>query len=187
MSAVADFYAGKPRHPQLMAPIEDPEEFIVSSIYWYPSIHPTRTEVLEHLLLTNGNGYEWGGNGQIYSVFAHIQPFPHEDTIVKREREAAEYEARGEHWQWMVDHIRGDIRELTEVRADYRHRARTYGPIRTVDKMPDGPRHRMLTSWHLGWTLLGTAPVNADPKWQPYMDEVRELFAPILIEQGTLF
>lgn len=178
---MGDYYAGKPRHTQLMAPIEDPEEYIRSDIYWYPRIFPSRTEVLEHLFLTNGNGYEWGDDGQIYSVFAGIAPDPREDSLVKLAEDIRKEDARGENYKWMADYLRNDLRELTAIREDYEHRAMTYGPVRT------GPRQRMITSWDLGWTLLGRAPANADPKWTPYMDEVREIFAPILMEQGELF
>lgn len=184
-----DYYAGKPRHTQLMDPIEDPEEYIRSSIYWHPLISPSRTEVLEHLFLTNGNGYEWDDDGQIRSVFSHIPPEPDEDFPYKYEQEIRKAETDSDpSWAaYWGSYQRERLREELAIRDDYEHRARTYGPIRTVIKMPDGPEQRMITSWDLSWTLLGQAPANADPKWKPYMDEVRELFAPILIEQGTLF
>lgn len=112
-----------PRHPQVMDPADDPEEFIRASIYWY--LFPTRTEVLDHA-----------------------------------------------------------------VRADYRHLARTYGPVRATEQgYPDATQRqaRMITSRDLPWTLLGRAPERVNPRWQVILDEVRDLFAPVLIEQGTLF
>lgn len=184
-----DYYAGKPRHVQLMDPIEDPEEFIRSTIYWYPLTSPTRTEVLEHLFLTNGNGYDWDDQGQLYSVFAHIPPDPRDDFPYKYAQEIrkAEEDSDPDWAAYWAGYQRESLAAEMAVRDDYEHRAMTYGTVRTVDTWPDGKRQRMITSWDLSWTLLGRAPANADPKWKPYMDEVREIFAPVLIEQGELF
>lgn len=186
---MSDFYAGKPRHVQLMDPADDPEEFIASSIYWYPSLFPTRTEVLEHTLLRNGNGYEWGADGNIRSVFSHIPPHPSEDTIVRHERGMREYEARGEHFQFMVEHYRDGIRAYSAVRADYRNRARTYGPVRLTENWPPGQgvQQRRITSADLKWTLLGRVPPDVTPQWRAVIAETLELFKPLFTEQGTLF
>lgn len=178
-----------PRHPQLMDPIDDPEEFIRSSIYYYPGLFPTRTEVLDHTLLTNGNGYEWGEDGKIRSVFSHIEP--REDYPERYAADIAqeeEDERRGRYS--MADYTRRELARLNEIRADYLHRARTYGPVRATEEWPEeygGRRARMVTSRDLKWTLLGRAPEHVDPRWQAVIDEARELFAPILVEQGELF
>jgi len=85
---------------------------------------------------------------------------------------------------------RAEHARLLAIREDYQHLARTYGPVRVREQdlsNPGGYQARMITSRDLAWTLLGTAPEHVDPRWQVILDEARELFAPILIEQGTLF
>lgn len=182
-----------------MDPVDDPEEFIAASIWYHPLIFPTRTEVLDHTLLCNGNGYEWGADGKIRSVFAHIDSSGDEDTITRYERDAAEEEARERKYDpplppqySMANWYRAQAAELKVARAEYLQRARTYGPARVTEQVP-GPGNghlyqaRVVTSRDLKWTLLGRAPEHVHPVWQPYLAEVRELFAPVLVEQGTLW
>jgi hypothetical protein len=187
-----------PRDPQLMDPADDPEEFIAASIYHCPSIFPTRTEVLDHTMLTNGNGYEWSEDGKIRSVFAHIDPAGDEDSIATLLRKADEEEAEERSLSYtlppeasMAAYYRKRAAELSAIRADYLHRARTYGPIQATEQCnPDDGRERrarMITSHDLKWTLLGRAPEHVDPRWRAVIDETRQLFEPILIEQGELF
>jgi hypothetical protein len=45
----------------------------------------------------------------------------------------------------------------------------------------------MVTSRDLEWTLLGRAPEYVDPAWEAIIAETRRLFAPILVEQGSLW
>jgi hypothetical protein len=182
-----------------MDPVDDPEEFIAASIYWYPGIFPTRTEVLDHTLLCNGNGYEWGSDGKIRSVFAHIDPHQDDDCIARELRDADAEEAKERQRGYQLPPEasfaawhREQAAELQAVRDDYLRRARTYGPVRVREQVPgpgnaDGYQARMITSWDLGWTLLGRAPAYVAPVWRPYLAEVRELFAPVLVEQGTLW
>lgn len=168
-----------------MDPATDPEALIASSVYWYPLIFPTRTEVLDHLLLTNGNGYEWGADGSICSVFSHIKP--DYDRMDNYETEAREYEATG--MPDMAAWRREERTRLLAIRADYRNLARTYGPVRTSEQIPGTCERgaRMVGSEELAhWTLLGRAPANVTPAWQRVIDETRLLFAPVLVEQGAL-
>lgn len=176
----------KPMHPQLMDPITDPEEFIAASIYWYPLVCATRTEVLDHTLLCNGNGYEWGEDGRIRSVFSHIEPG--EDWPEKYEREALREEERGDKLGMAAWH-REEAAKLQVIRDDYRRLARTYGPVRVTEQVPGyrDYQRRMVTSHDLEWTLLGRAPEYVDPAWEAILAEGRQLFAPILIEQGQLW
>lgn len=171
----------QPRHPQIMNPAADPEEFIASSVYWYPLIFPTRTEVLDHTFLCGANGYEWNEQGQICSVFAAIGP----DRLDSYEKEAQEAEAEGD--EWLAAYCREERRVLQAIRDDYLRLARTYGPVRTTISYPGGPQQRTVTSRDLPWTLLGRAPGHVDAAWVPVLAEVRALFAPILIEQGQLW
>jgi hypothetical protein len=178
-----------------MAPADDPEEFIAASVYWHPMIFPTRTEVLDHTFLCNGNGYEWGSDGKIHSVFAHVEPDLNRDLVARYERDADEEEARyrdrGLDVSYsMTGHYRKQAAALRAIRADYLHLARTYGPVRVTEQdYPDatGRRARMVTGRDLKWTLLGRAPAYVAPAWRPYLAEVRELFAPVLVEQGALW
>jgi hypothetical protein len=172
-----------PRHSQLMDPAQDPEELIASSIYYHPLIFPTRTEVLDHLFLVNGNGYEWNDDGQLRSVFAHIDPrkdFPdrYEDDIMF---------ARMKGDTWRADYECRELAKLLAIRAWYQTRARTYGPVRLTYHGPDGITARTITSRDLPWTLLGRAPKNVHPAWRPVLEEARTLFADLLTEQGTLW
>lgn len=184
----------EPVHPQLLDPILDPEEFIAASIYWYPLLFPTRTEVLEHTMLCNGNGYEWGEDGNIRSVFSHIEP--DRDRLDNYLAEARKYEdeAKGEKDEGMRDLIlewaereRVKYRELVAIRDDYQNLAHVIGPVRMTENLGNGPQARMITSRDLPWTLLGRAPENVPPAWQAIIDETRELFAPIMVEQGELW
>lgn len=197
-----------PPHPQLMDPATDPESLIASSVYWYPLLFPTRTEVLDHLLLTNGNGYEWGADGNIRSVFSHIEP--DYDRLDHYEAEARKYEAeaRGEsnesvrdlHLEWAARE-RAHHAELLVIRDGYRSLARTYGPVRMTAY--HGSREARTISTHeLSWTLLGEAlglqnqvrasitgppPARIAPAWQRVVDETRLLFADVMTEQGQLW
>lgn len=179
-----------PRHCQLMAPAADPLEFIESSIYWYPLLFPTRTEVLDHTLLCNGNGYEWGEDGNLHSVFAHIDPAG-DDRLDRREQEAAEAEAKGiEEGRSWAAYLREEIERLSVIRADYAHLARTYGPVRVQEQRPGSVERqaRTIDSEYLArWTLMGRVPANVTPAWAAVVEEARDLFAPILVEQGRLF
>lgn len=186
-----------PTYPDQMDPAGDPEELIAACIYWHPLIFPTRTEVLDHLFLVNGNGYEWNAAGQLCSVFAHIEPGP--DGLDKYEAEALEFEAKAadarvpelrDLWlEWAADR-RTERDRLLAIRADYRNLARTYGPVRDTEQLPGTCDRgaRTISSGYLArWTLLGRAPEHVDPRWQRLADEVRLLFADILAEQGQLF
>lgn len=179
-----------------MDPASDPEELIASSIYWYPLIFPTRTEVLDHLMLTNGNGYEWTADGKIASVFADIEPDC--DRLDNYEAKARDYEAKAaakesgsDVYTWLAEQERIEHARLLAIRADWRNRARTYGPVRATEQgYPDATQRqaRMIGSDHLDrWTLLGTAPEYVDPAWQRIINETRLLFADVLMEQGRLF
>jgi hypothetical protein len=174
-----------PLHPQLMDPITDPEEFIAASIYWYPLLFPTRTEVLDHTLLCNGNGYEWGADGRIRSVFSHIAPS--EDSLASYERDALEAAGRDKYDD--AAYYREEAAKLQVIRDNYRHLARVHGPVRVTEQIPGSRDHqrRMVTSRDLEWTLLGRAPEYVDPAWEAIIAETRQLFAPILIEQGSLW
>lgn len=178
-----------------MDPIDDPEEFIAASIWYHPLLFPTRTEVLDHTLLCGGNGYAWGPDGKVRSVFAHIDPSQDEDTIARYERDADEEDARVVRYGGsysMASWYREQAAELQVIRSEYLQRARTYGPVRLTEQVPgpgnaDNYQARMITSRDLGWTLLGRAPRHVHPAWQPYLAEARELFAPLFVEQGTLW
>lgn len=200
----------EPVHPQLMDPVTDPEEFIASSIYWYPLLFPTRTEVLDHTLLSNGNGYRWGAGGNICSVFAHIEPdydrSLHEDEIAEYAGRASA--AGNEHERRfcldMLQYYQLEHDRLRAVRENCAYLARTYGPVRESDQhhgCPSGRETRMISAWQLSWTLLGQAlqipnkdvtqicgppPEHIAPAWQRIVGETLLLFAPILIEQGKL-
>ena len=189
----------RPAHPQLMDPATDPEALIAGLIYYYPLTTPTRTEALDHIMLTNGNGYEWGDDGNIRSVFSHIEP--EYDRIEQRyEKRASTYEAEARtapraiasHLRKWARRERKEAARLLRVSEDYQNRARTYGPIQThISYGPAyGRRPRIIDSHELKWTLLGRAPENVTPAWQRIIDETRLLFAPLFGErevQGMLW
>ena len=181
-----------------MAPADDPEEFIRSSVYWYPLLFPNRTEVLDHMFLVNGNGFEWGDDGNLHSVFAHLEPG--EDCIARTLREVDAEEARDKLRSYRVDPadsmaawLREDAVKEQAIRDDYLHLARTYGPPRVTEQVP-GPGNghfyqaRTISADYVQhWTLLGRVPQNVAPRWAAVLDEVRELFAPVFSEQGKLW
>lgn len=151
--------ASAPRHPQLMDPA-DPEELIEAFIWWSPSLFAHRTAVLQHLLLVGGNGYEWGSDGQIRSVFAHLQPDYR--TLAERWERLGGREAAA-----LADLLRREAETENLVRATARHRARVYGPV-TVSR---GSRAMS------GWGLMAEAPPQAHPRWRALLDEAGRLFA----------
>lgn len=54
-----------------------PDETIEQSIRCYPSVHRNRSQVLDHLFFTIGNGYEWI-NGELVNPFPYKTEFePH--------------------------------------------------------------------------------------------------------------
>lgn len=151
-----------PQHPQLMDPA-GPEELIEASIWWYPSLFPHRTAVLQHLLHCPGNGYEWDEDGQIRSVFAHLQPdySALAERLTRGGHEPAGQPAVLEEWQ------RRDLDAASLVRATARDRAHVYGPV-TVSS---GRRTSN------GWDLMSTRPQRVHPRWQGLLDEAGHLFA----------
>jgi hypothetical protein len=183
-----------------MDPADDPEEFIAASIYWYPLMFPTRTEVLDHTFLGNGNGYEWDADGKIASRFAHIEP--DYDRWYSCEADASRFEAEAQATtdQGMRDLLlswaardRAEGARLQAIRDDYLHLARTYGPVRVREQVP-GPGNAnvyqartMAADYVSRWTLLGRAPEYVDPAWAVILSEVRELFASLFTEQGALW
>jgi hypothetical protein len=172
--------AAAPPSTQLMAPATDPELFIASSIWWHPLIFPTRTDVLHHLLLIGGNGYEWGDDGNIRSVFSHIEPDYR--TLESRYQKCQEKAKAQPFLQDMADSERAELARLLVIRAQYGERARTYGPTADWEK-PDGKYSQHY--WYsqdsfTHYTLLGRAPANVAPAWQEILEEARLLFAVVL-------
>ena len=152
--------AAAPRHPQLMDPVADPDEFIRASVYWYPSLFGDRTAVLQNLLLVIGNGYEWNGCGQVRSRYAHIDP----EYLTLAEQWARTSAARLPELEAMHER---EVHREEEVRASFRERARTLGPV-VVSQ---------------GWTaagdpssLMGSRPAAAAPEWEAVLAEAGQVF-----------
>lgn len=176
-----------PRHTQLMDPAADPQEFIEASIYWYPLIFPTRTEVLDHLLMGGGNGYEWGRDGNPRSVFSHIEPdYDKLDSYEADARKEDEKYGPGAEYS-MAGYYREEHRRLLAIRAEYKERSRTLGPVRLTYRGPDGVMARTIGSIEFQSTLMRKMPANVIPAWREVIEEARALFAPLLVEQGTLW
>ena len=130
--------------------------------------------MLQHLLLCAGNGYEWGPDGQIRSVFAHIQP--DYSTLGERRARADSHAGRPAELQDMLeDWEHRGLQERTQVRATARQRARTYGPVtvsagsRTADS----------------WGLLASKPQQVHPAWQDLLGEAERVFAAARSEQDA--
>lgn len=165
--------AAAPRHPQLMDPAE-PEELIAASVWWDPALFPTRTDVLDHLLLCNGNGYAWDGDGQVRSVFAHIRP--DYETL---EAQYGQFQDRGDAFRETAAGEREQLAEMQAIRREYLDRARTYGPVRVTGGWANA-EPRAITPGEYGYTLLGRRPQRVHPRWQPAIAEARSLFAGLL-------
>lgn len=165
--------AAAPRHPQLMDPVEDPEKLIEASIWWYPTLFPHRTAVLQHLLLCAGNGYDWNDAGQICSVFAHLPP---------DYKTLEEHQARSAGWVTTMEQIddpsdtmaailrdeqqklRKELEAEAQVRATATERTRTHGPVTT-------------SRGRSGWGLMAMRPEQVEPRWQALLDEAGHVFA----------
>lgn len=182
--------AAAPRHPQLMSPA-DPEELIASNLWWWPTLFSNRTDVLDHLLLGTGRGYKWGEDGNLHSVFAHIEPdyFRLERHFEKREAEARKYEKYKDD-QGFFDLLQEQARERRAeldaqlaTRAEYLTRAREYGPVRAREYigLPQERQRSFRRAFERQYTLLFTAPTNVTPAWRAVLDEARAVFA----ELGT--
>jgi hypothetical protein len=154
--------ASVPRHPQLMDPA-DPEELIVASIWWYPVGFTHRTAVLQHLLLSGGNGYEWNSRGQVCSVFAHLEP----DYFTLAERQDRFGDPGGEP-PCLAALRREAVSAAARVRASAPARARAHGPVTITGGRP--------ATGDAGG-LMATRPARADPRWQALLDEARHLFS----------
>jgi hypothetical protein len=162
MPMTSEEIAAAPRHPQLMDPVTDPEELILASVWWYPALFPNRTAVLQHLFLSAGNGYEWGADGQLRSVFARIEP---------DYRTLAEREARFSHGDDLPE-LKAQERERTAglqlIRETARDRAVTHGRV-----MASQGRDLAADQWN----LLGRMPENASPAWRALAAEAEQVFA----------
>jgi hypothetical protein len=175
-----------PLHPQLYDPAYWPHALIESLIWWYPLVTPTRTEALEHLLLGNGNGYEWDDRGMLRCVFSHIEPSQDEDKLARYEVRALQWEENG--LPSMAEHERAEGAMCQATRDDYLHRARTYGPVTDTYSMGGETYQKTYSSETLSrWTIMGRAPENVRPAWKQAIDETRELFGHQFIEQGRLW
>jgi hypothetical protein len=161
MPMTSEEIAAAPRHPQLMAPAE-PEELIEASIWWYPTLFAHRTAVLQHLLLTGGNGYEWGEDGQVHSVFAHLEPDYHTlaERMARFDAEPGAEPADAGKWR------REDLARSAAIRGRACDWARLYGPVtisrssRTCDR----------------WGLMAARPQRVHPRWQALLDEAGRVF-----------
>lgn len=161
MPMTRDEIAAAPQHPQLMDPA-DPEELIVASIWWYPSLFAHRTAVLQHLLLHAGNGYEWTSGGQVRSVFAHLKP-DYATLAERHDRLGPGGESPG-----LAAWRREAVSAAARVRASARDRARAHGPV-TVSR--GGP----VTGD--AWCLMAARPAQVHPRWRALLGEAGAVFA----------
>lgn len=160
--------ANAPRHPDLMDPAADPEELIESLIWWYPSLFPHRTAVLQSIL-RGGAGYEWGQDGQLRSVFAHMEP--DYSTLGERQDRFRSSDDPGKP-DLLEDLERRDLERSAQVRATSRERARTRGPVVISRGYRDDDYY-----------LLTHRPSYVQPRWQALLGEAEQVFAEALAVQ----
>ncbi len=156
------------RHPSLMDPAADPEELIESLIWWYPSLFPHRTAVLQSIL-RGGAGYEWGQDGQLRSVFAHVEP--DYSTLGERKDRFRSSDDPGKP-DLLEDFERRDLERSAQVRATFRERARTRGSVVISRGYRDDDYY-----------LLTHRPSYVQPRWQALLDEAEQVFAEALAVQ----
>lgn len=147
--------------PERFATGTAPESTIRRCLWSYPTLFQSRTDVLRHLFLTIGGGYEWDG-GDLVSVFPEDRDDkPSSEVYVDPERFPGTY-----------DDLRAERdEEYRAVRSDIERAATTRGPLK--DKLG----HH---SFSRGYSYLWNSPEDISPEWAEALAEARELFEPLI-------
>lgn len=166
--------------PTRFATGNDPESTIRRCLWLYPTLFQSRTDVLIHLWLGVGNGFEWDERtGDLYSIFADREDKT--STEVYPTRDAAYGDI------WTEARAERD-REYANVRRDIERAATTLGPVR--DRMS---RNTYSRTYSYLWNL----PENASAAWreahaeavrvlQPLVDEVEGLVEKLAPRRAAL-
>lgn len=159
--------------PERFATGDDPESTIRRCLWLYPTLFQSRTDVLVHLWLHYGNGFEWDEEtGDLYSIGDDRDDKPSEEVYPPSPRlEALD-----------IDDGTARLRaerdaEYASVRRDIDQAARTHA--RPRDRMSRGTYSRT-------YSYLWNLPEYANPAWcaawheavlvlQPLVDEVEGL------------
>lgn len=155
----------------------DPEAFIRAAIYWYPQLFANRTQVLQHLFCSPGNGCHWNAAGGLETMShpleksgdvewrQHIEDA--EQRLAKHKQDLTErggpdaVDAQGP--DSMLALLQSQLEAATAASDEYARRRRevytvaaTHGPVHDsvvnphrlrVCGMDDRPARRMKAAW----------------------------------------
>lgn len=139
-------------------PLTDVDEFVRTAILSYPSLYPTRTDVLFDALCVPGNGYAWGEDGTLISDFEQPPLWTKETAI--SEMEAVLAITPSAFREAFREDILADIDDCAEVveqvntRMYLRHKV-----ARFVQQSK--------------FALLMTMPANVSLEWKQAAEEMR--------------
>jgi hypothetical protein len=135
-------------------------ERLESAIYKYPTLYKSGGDVLHHLFVVNGNGYEWTKDGDLVSY-----PYDNEDTY--------------ENFEIYLDYIskRLSIILSNEDIERYAEQYKNITIIRAQTKIrsKDKRLHVEYTYPLCQYAKINTMPDNALPIWKEAAEIVREM------------
>lgn len=138
-------------------------EFVEASIAAHPTMFTNRTEVLHFVLCVNGNGYDWGENGEPVYFFEDEHAF-NRDAYVEREMSNLRKTLSADTLEVFRRMVELDVAELEQIVAEAAQRATMRGEIKRGDVYQQTE-----------YALLAKMPENATSDWREACDEIREV------------
>jgi len=141
------------------------EETIKKAMINYPSLFPTKYDVLEHLFLVNGNGYDWE-NGQLIAIFGHAEKSNTAECAIKLAQDFIDgfkpYEDVNEFAKQIITHTKIEllIEELT-VLNNFEENYK-----KTSDEYLKNRNRAKLYPADFGFCKIGKIPENIQDDWR---------------------
>lgn len=141
---------------------DSPEAVIRRGLWYYPTLFQNRTDVLAHLFLSYGNGYEWY-DGELVAVMRDDREDEPSDQV---------------HDDGSTPGIFANLRanrdaEYAAVRRDLERAATTHGPLR--DRLTSNRYSRT-------YSYLWNAPDDMTPAWRAIYEEAQRVLQPLVDE-----
>lgn len=139
-------------------PLTAVDAFVRNAILRYPSLYKSRTDVLHDTLCVPGNGYEWGEDGTIVSIFEE-PPVWNRETAISEMEGVLTITPSVFRESFRAD-ILADIEDCAEVVEQVDTR------MHLLHKVPRFAQQSQ-------FALLMTMPKNVSPEWKQAAKEMR--------------
>lgn len=155
---------------------DDAEATIRRSLWNYPTLAKSRMDVIHHLMVVIGNGYEWE-DGVLIEVGGEEEiADPNTELGSRYHNHFAESGNRNSLWNVKIRH-RVDLRDH-ELCREIRSNFETYYGRNGFDRETVYPGSRE-------YSKMWTAPTEVRPDWAAVVQEARNVFEPLLAALHT--